>query len=50
MSRIRPLQGACNCGRNHYIITVPPDATEQALVYFDNSTESSEYALPIKLH
>ncbi|KIW88890.1 uncharacterized protein Z519_10374 [Cladophialophora bantiana CBS 173.52] len=40
MSRIRPLQGACNCGRNHYYITVPPDATEQALVYFDNSSQS----------
>ncbi|ETI29409.1 hypothetical protein G647_01862 [Cladophialophora carrionii CBS 160.54] len=40
MSRARPLQGSCNCGRNHYIITVPRDATEQAVVYFDNSSES----------
>ncbi|KAJ9611346.1 hypothetical protein H2200_004530 [Cladophialophora chaetospira] len=40
MSRARPLQGSCNCGRNHYIITVPRDATEQALVYFDDSSES----------
>ncbi|KIW69564.1 hypothetical protein PV04_05434 [Phialophora macrospora] len=40
MSRARPLQGSCNCGRNHYIITVPRDATEQPVVYFDESSES----------
>ncbi|OAP58812.1 hypothetical protein AYL99_06109 [Fonsecaea erecta] len=40
MSRIRPLQGACNCGRNHYYIAAPPDATEQALIYFDDSSQS----------
>ncbi|KIX92284.1 uncharacterized protein Z520_12030 [Fonsecaea multimorphosa CBS 102226] len=40
MSTIRPLQGACNCGRNHYYITAPPNATEQALVYFDESSAS----------
>ncbi|KIW28700.1 uncharacterized protein PV07_08338 [Cladophialophora immunda] len=40
MSRTRPLQGACNCGRNHYYITVPPDATDRALIYFDGSSQS----------
>ncbi|KIX07590.1 uncharacterized protein Z518_02243 [Rhinocladiella mackenziei CBS 650.93] len=40
MSRLRPLHGACNCGRNHYSIIVPQDATERAQVYFDDSSES----------
>ncbi|KAI9705851.1 MAG: hypothetical protein M1836_005257 [Candelina mexicana] len=39
MSRERPLRGACACGRNHYIITIPPDASESANVIFDNSSE-----------
>ncbi|KAI1609073.1 hypothetical protein EDD37DRAFT_137810 [Exophiala viscosa] len=40
MSRSRPLQGACNCGRNHYAIVVPENAKEQAQVFFDDSSES----------
>ncbi|RVX74915.1 hypothetical protein B0A52_01192 [Exophiala mesophila] len=40
MSRLRPLRGACNCGRNHYSIELPEDATEQAQVYFDDSSDS----------
>lgn len=42
MSRLRPIHGACNCGRNLYSITVPKDALEQAEVYFDDSSESSK--------
>jgi len=37
MSRERPLRGGCSCGRNEYIIEVPPNATEVAEVFFDNS-------------
>lgn len=40
MSRERPLQGACYCGRNRYIIVVPEDATENAKVIFDVSGEN----------
>ncbi|EXJ85095.1 hypothetical protein A1O3_05770 [Capronia epimyces CBS 606.96] len=40
MSRLRPLQGACNCGRNLYSVIVPEGATEQAQVYFDDSSDS----------
>ncbi|KAK5049480.1 hypothetical protein LTR84_004409 [Exophiala bonariae] len=40
MSRLRPIHGACNCGRNVYSITVPQDALERAEVYFDGSSES----------
>lgn len=41
MSRQRPLRGACSCGRNLYAIVVPTHASEQAQVYFDDSSESS---------
>ncbi|KAJ9499435.1 hypothetical protein LTR99_009604 [Exophiala xenobiotica] len=40
MSRLRPLQGACNCGRNHYAVVVPEAATERAQVFFDDSGDS----------
>jgi hypothetical protein len=39
MSHERPLQGACSCGRNRYLILVPEDATEKAQVIFDVSSE-----------
>lgn len=42
MSKLRPIHGACNCGRNVYSITVPPDALEQAEVFFDDSSDSSK--------
>lgn len=42
MSRLRPIHGACNCGRNLYSIVVPENAVEQAEVYFDDSSESSK--------
>jgi hypothetical protein len=42
MSRLRPIHGACNCGRNLYSIAVPENAVEQAEVYFDDSSESSK--------
>lgn len=41
MSRQRPLEGACHCGRNHYAIIIPEDTTERAQVYFDDGSESS---------
>jgi hypothetical protein len=40
MSHERPLQGACSCGRNGYLILVPENATEKAQVYFDVSSEN----------
>jgi hypothetical protein len=40
MSRERPLQGACSCGRNRYLILVPENATERAQVFFDVSSEN----------
>ncbi|KEF62109.1 uncharacterized protein A1O9_00081 [Exophiala aquamarina CBS 119918] len=40
MSQLRPIHGACNCGRNLYSITVPEGAVERAEVYFDDSSES----------
>jgi hypothetical protein len=36
MSRERPLQGGCSCGRNRYTILIPKDATEVAQVFFDS--------------
>lgn len=44
MSRERPLRGGCSCGRNTYIIEVPPNATEVAQVFFDRSTTHSKFA------
>lgn len=41
MSRVRPLRGACNCGRIQYAIVVPSDATERAQIFFDDSNDSS---------
>ncbi|KAK4946055.1 hypothetical protein LTR10_014857 [Elasticomyces elasticus] len=40
MSTSKPLQGTCNCGRNHYAVVVPENAKEQAQVFFDDSSES----------
>ena len=45
-NKMRPLQGSCNCGRCQYVIAIPQDATEQALVYFDDSSESSKPYYP----
>ncbi|PGH12059.1 hypothetical protein AJ80_06878 [Polytolypa hystricis UAMH7299] len=36
MSQDRVLRGSCSCGRNQYIISLPPGATDQAEVYFSN--------------
>jgi len=38
MSRERPLRGGCSCGRNTYIIEVPPNSTEIAQVFFDKGS------------
>ncbi|KAJ2905949.1 Mss4 [Zalerion maritima] len=35
MSVGRPLRGACQCGRNRYIVQIPGDATETAQVMFE---------------
>ena len=40
MSYERPLQGACYCGRNRYLIVVPENATEGPQVIFDVSSEN----------
>ena len=39
MSRERTLQGACSCGRNEYVVVIPEDSTNDAEVFFDNSSE-----------
>ncbi|KAL3419390.1 hypothetical protein PVAG01_09612 [Phlyctema vagabunda] len=41
MSRARPLQGGCSCGRNRYEILIPQNSTEIAQVIFDNSSAHS---------
>lgn len=41
MSRQRPLRGACSCGRNVYSVVVPTTATEEAHVFFDDSSHFS---------
>ncbi|KAJ6784960.1 hypothetical protein PWT90_01759 [Aphanocladium album] len=38
MSSLRPLRGACQCGRNRYLIVVPEDAVEEAQVLFNTET------------
>jgi len=43
MSRERPLQGACSCGRNRYLIVLPSDANERVHVVFDDSSENRRY-------
>jgi hypothetical protein len=40
MSHERPLQGACSCGRNRYIIIVPENTTERPHIFFDDSSEN----------
>jgi len=37
MSRERPMRGGCACGRNTYIIEVPPNDAEVAQVIFDKT-------------
>ena len=44
--QLQPLQGACSCGRNQYVIEAPQSTTEMAQVYFDNGHVHREY-LPI---
>jgi hypothetical protein len=39
MSALRPLRGACQCGRNRYIIAIPEDSTSQAEVHFNTEPE-----------
>lgn len=43
MSRQRPLRGACSCGRNVYSVVVPTTATEEAQVFFDDSSHFSTH-------
>ncbi|KAH8716271.1 hypothetical protein HC256_005048 [Beauveria bassiana] len=38
MSSLRPLRGACQCGRNRYLIVVPEDSVDEAQVLFNPST------------
>jgi len=40
MSHQRPLQGACSCGRNRYLLLVPSDTNERIHVVFDGSSEN----------
>lgn len=48
MSSLRPLRGACQCGRNRYLIEVPEDALEEAQVLFNtNTSHQASLATPL---
>ncbi|KAJ3487823.1 hypothetical protein NLG97_g6319 [Lecanicillium saksenae] len=48
MSSLRPLRGACQCGRNRYLIVVPEDAVEEAQVLFNtDSIHQASLASPL---
>ncbi|KAH7418556.1 hypothetical protein BKA64DRAFT_613753 [Cadophora sp. MPI-SDFR-AT-0126] len=36
MDHIHPLHGGCSCGRNKYTVSIPQNATERPLVFFDS--------------
>ncbi|KAH8176209.1 Mss4-like protein [Sarocladium implicatum] len=39
MSALRPLRGACQCGRNRYIIAIPEESASDAEVHFNTEPE-----------
>ncbi|KAK0389302.1 hypothetical protein NLU13_2877 [Sarocladium strictum] len=39
MSALRPLRGACQCGRNRYIIAIPEESVTKAQVHFNTEPE-----------
>ncbi|OAA67367.1 hypothetical protein ISF_03543 [Cordyceps fumosorosea ARSEF 2679] len=48
MSLMRPLRGACQCGRNRYLIHVPEDALQEAQVLFNtNASHQASLATPL---
>jgi len=45
---IDTLTGGCSCGRNRYVISIPPSATETIQVYFDSGhAQRRHHASPI---
>ncbi|KAL2351058.1 hypothetical protein BJ546DRAFT_998775 [Cryomyces antarcticus] len=44
----RHLHGSCACGRNQYIVEIPPASTEVAQVFFENGSASRRHqAAPV---
>lgn len=39
----RTLQGSCSCGRNHYIVQVPPVSDQRASVLFDSTARTRRH-------
>ncbi|KAL2833930.1 hypothetical protein BJY01DRAFT_239368 [Aspergillus pseudoustus] len=48
MDEREPLRGSCLCGRNEYIIRIPENVTNHALVYFDTDRDHRRsYGTPL---
>jgi len=41
------LHGSCACGRNRYVIEIPPGRVQQAELRYDNTSASREYPPPV---
>ena len=49
MDEEQPLRGGCSCGRNHYLIALPSEATLESLqVVYDDRAEHSKPATHIE--
>ncbi|MCJ1391857.1 hypothetical protein MMC18_004724 [Xylographa bjoerkii] len=46
MATGQSLQGECSCGRNHYVVVLPENASSIAKVFFDSSSDSRESSFP----
>ncbi len=48
MSRERPIRGACSCGRNRYLVEVPPnsDDGDVAQVLFETRSDHRQLFVP----
>ena len=47
MSALRPLRGACQCGRNRYIIAIPEESASDAEVHFNTEPEHRMLLRPL---
>jgi hypothetical protein len=50
MSALRPLRGACQCGRNRYIIAIPEQSVAEAEVHFNTEPEHRKPPFVRTLH
>lgn len=44
------LLGACSCGRNHYLISIPTNPSESLRVLYDDRAEHSKPVVPVTKH